>query len=108
MIEQLLKGVIGFDEILNNYNANVTYSKLPIYIKGFVFSYKGIYNIIINKNLSFYKKKKTILHELAHIELNQLNQVDKDLFAFHIQEYEDEADKYLILIKENIERKNKS
>lgn len=41
------------------------------------------------------KKKKTILHELAHIELSQLEQRDKDLFATKIQGYEDEADKYV-------------
>jgi hypothetical protein len=40
-------------------------------------------------------KKKTILHELAHIELNQLNQIDRDMFEFKINKYEDEADLYL-------------
>ena len=39
--------------------------------------------------------KKTLLHELAHIELNQLCQIDKDLFAFHIEQYEDEANRYI-------------
>ena len=45
--------------------------------------------------LSYYKKKKTLLHELAHIELNQLCQSNKDLFAFFIDNYEDEANKYI-------------
>ena len=62
----------------------------------------NIYNIFINKDLSYYKRKKTILHELAHIELSQLKQLNKDMFAFYIEKYEDEADKYIKFIIENI------
>ncbi len=102
MIKDLLNGYISQKELLNYYNANITYKILPEYIDGFVFNYNGIFNIIINKNLSYYKRKKTLLHELAHIELSQFDQVDKDLFAFHISEYEDAADKYIDFIKENI------
>ena len=51
--------------------------------------------IILNKYLSYYKRKRTLLHELAHIELNQLCQSNNDLFAFFIDNYEDEADKYI-------------
>lgn len=58
--------------------------------------------IIIDKNLSYYKKKKTILHELAHIELNQLNQLDNDLFALKVDKYEDEADLYIKMLLENV------
>lgn len=101
-IYNLLKGEITQKELLNYYNACITYEILPYEIDGFVFQYDNIYNIFINKNLSYYKKKKTILHELAHIELNQLNQANKDLFAFHINKYEDEADKYIKFILENI------
>ena len=100
MINQLLKGVIGQNEILNYYNATIINKDLPNEVNGFVFYYRDIYCIIINKNLSYYKRKKTILHELAHIELNQLCQIDKDLFAFHIQEYEDEADRYIKFLLE--------
>lgn len=50
---------------------------------------------MINEKLSHYMRKKTILHEIAHIELNQLNQIDKDLIALKIAKYEDEADKYI-------------
>lgn len=91
----LLRGEITQQELLNYYNATITYEKLPNKIKGCVFVYKGINNIMINKNLSYYFRRKTILHELAHIELNQLNQIDKDLFAFKINKYEDEADRYV-------------
>ena len=95
MISQLLMGVIGQQEILNWYNVNISYIELPSYIHGFVFYYKGIYSVAINNNLSYYKKKKTILHELAHIELNQLCQTNKDMFEFYIDKYEDEANEYI-------------
>lgn len=94
-IRSLLKNEITQEELLNYYNATITYEDLPEGINGFLFSYKNIYNIFINKALSYYMKKKTILHELAHIELNQLNQIDKDMFEFKINKYEDEADIYL-------------
>lgn len=104
MLKLLIQGVLDQQEVLNYYNANVTYTELPNQINGFVFNYKGINNIYINKELTYYKRKKTLLHELAHIKLNQLCQADKDLFAFHIQEYEDEADRYIKEIMEEIKK----
>ncbi len=101
-IIDLLNSNITQQELLNYYNVCVTNIKLPKGINGFVFSYMNIYNIFINENLSYYKKKKTILHELAHIELNQFNQTNDDLFAFHTDEYEDEADRYIKFILNNI------
>ena len=95
MIRQLLEGVIGQDDILNYYNATIFYKNLPTKVRGYVFSHHNINCIIINKNISYYKKKKTLLHELAHIERNQLCQIDKDLFALCIEKYEDEASEYL-------------
>lgn len=100
MIEELLKGIITQKEALIETNANITYISLPKYVYGFVFNYKGINNIIINFNLSCGKQKHTIIHELAHIELNHLEQCDKDLFAFHIKGYEDEANRYIKFISE--------
>ena len=104
MLKLLLSGEMEQSELLRYYNSNIAYVILPEQINGFVFNYKGINNIYINKNLSYYKRKKTLLHELAHIELNQLCQSDKDLFAFHIQEYEDEADKYIKQILDEIKK----
>ena len=104
MIKQLLEGVIGQQDILNYYNATITYIEMPFNIRGCVHYYKGIYDILINKNLSYYKRKKTFLHELAHIELNQLCQVNNDLFAFYIDKYEDEADKYINNLKEKLSK----
>lgn len=101
-IYNLLRGEISQKDLLHYYNACITYEKLPNKINGYVFQYKGIFNIFINKNLSYYKRKKTILHELAHIELCQLNQVNNDLFAFKINNYEDEADNYINFILENL------
>ncbi len=94
-IKDLITGVVSQQELLNYYNVSVIYEELPYGIRGFVFSNDGIYFIILSKYLSYYKKKKTLLHELAHIELNQLCQSNKDLFAFYIDKYEDEADEYI-------------
>lgn len=94
-LKNLIQGEIEQKDLLNYYNVCLNYEPLPKGIKGLVFSYDNINFIFISKNLSYYKKKKTLLHELAHIELNQLCQFDKDLFAFHIEQYEDEADKYI-------------
>lgn len=94
MIDNLIRGVITQKEVLIYYKANVSYKILPKHINGLVFNYKGINNIVINKNLSYYKRKKTLIHELAHLELNHLCQSD-NLFAFHIQDFEDEADRYI-------------
>ena len=94
-ILNLLMGEITQQELLNYYNATVVYERLPLGINGFVFYYDGIYFIMINKALCHHKKKKTILHELAHIELSQLNQINNELFLFKVDAYEDEADKYI-------------
>lgn len=102
MIKELLNESMTQKEVLNYYNANITYKELPKYMYGFVFNYKEIYNIVINKRISSYKKKKTILHELAHIELNQLCQCNKDLFEFYIDKYEDDADRYINIVKESV------
>ena len=102
MIIDMLEGNITQQELLNGYNASITYIKLPSYIDGLVFNYSGINNILINDNMSYYKKRRTILHELAHIELNQLEQADNDLLAFKCANYEDDADNYLQSIKEKI------
>ena len=105
-IKELLNKDITQQELLNYFNATIEYDILPEKINGCVFNYKGIFVILINKALSYYMKRKTILHELAHIELCQLEQVDKDLFALKTQQYEDEADIYIKKIineiKENI------
>ena len=102
-IYNLLKKEITQQELLNYYNATIVYDKLPEYVNGLVFNYENINTIIINQKLSYYMKKKTILHELAHIELCQLNQIDRDLFALKIDKYEDEADKYIKFILDELD-----
>lgn len=98
----LLSGEITQKELLNCYNATITYEYLPNEINGFIFQYKGIYNIMINKNLSYYKRKKTILHELAHIELDHTYEYKQELLAFKVEKIEDEADNYIKLLLEKI------
>lgn len=100
-IIDLLKKNITQQELLNYYNATITYTELPSKIDGFIYQYKGIFNIFVKKSLSYYKKRKTILHELAHIELCHLEQANKDLFAFFVNKYEDEADAYIKFLLES-------
>ena len=105
-IKELLNKDITQTELLNYFNATIQYDYLPDGINGCVFNHRGIFVILINTTLSYYMKRKTILHELAHIELCQLEQKDKDLFALKIKQYEDDADIYIKKIineiKENI------
>ena len=101
MILNLLNGTITQQELLNYYNANISYISLSKGIYGFVFNCKGVYHIIINSNLSYYKKRKTILHELAHIELSHLYQ-DKTILEFNRNSFEDEADRYIKKLLETI------
>lgn len=98
---KLITGEITQQEYLNYHNITISYEKLPSGINGSVFLYGGIYNVFINKYLSYYKKRKTVLHELAHVELNQLGQANKDLFAFKVDKYEDDADRYVKLLLES-------
>lgn len=94
-IKDMLMGFITQQELLNYYNTSISYEDLPEGVDGFVFDYKGINNIIVKKSLSYYKKKKTILHELAHIELCQLDQANKDTLSLCMNKIEDVADVYI-------------
>lgn len=102
----LLSRQITQQDLLNYYNVTIIYDNLPNGINGCVTNYRNINIIFINKNLSYYKKRKTMIHELAHIELNQLNQADKDLFAFKLDKYEDDADQYLKFLWGKINKEN--
>ena len=101
-IINLLRGDITQQDLLNYYNASISYEDLPDNIRGFVFLYRSIYHIIINKKLTYYLRRKTVLHELAHIELSHLGQFDRDLFAFRIDDCEDEADSYIQFLLETM------
>lgn len=94
-LKSLIMGAINEKDLLNYFNANLEFEIMPKHINGFVFSYDTNYFIKLNYSLGNSKKKETLLHELAHIELNQLGQANKDLFAFNVEKYEDEADKYI-------------
>lgn len=102
MIKSLLEGSMSYDEVLKYYNAVVSFEELPERINGFVFKYEDINNIMINKNLSYYKKRKAILHELAHIELDHLYEYKQVILQFKIGRIEDEADLYIKEIKKSL------
>lgn len=101
-IFNLLLGEITQNDLLNYYNATIIYEKLPSKVNGYVFDYDNVNFIVINKYLPYYKKRKTILHELAHIEMCHLNQKDKDLLSFKTDRFEDEAEWYLNFINDTI------
>ena len=92
MLVSLLNNEIDEKEYLREYNATVIYRWLPKKIYGFVFKYRDMCIIIINRSLSEENKKKTLLHEFAHIELGHL---DKELLEFSIENVEDDADRYI-------------
>lgn len=94
-LKNLIIGFINQQDLLNYYNVHLSYEPMPKGIYGCVFNYDNINFVLINKNISYKKRKKTLIHELAHIELNQLCQKNKDLFAFYIDKYEDEANEYI-------------
>ena len=100
-IKNLLLGNIEQEELLNYYNVTLRYTSFPCNsIRGFIDYYDGIYFIYINKNLNYYKKRWTLLHELAHIELSHLCQSNKDLFCLYVGNYEEEVENYLIKLKQ--------
>ena len=88
----LLEGEIDQNEYMYLNNIELRYVSLPSYVYGLIYKHKDIFLIAINKSLSENKKKKTILHELAHFELKHY---DKEVFEFKIEDLEDEADKYV-------------
>ncbi len=103
MLIELLRGELTQEEYLIINNARIIYKKLPKKIYGFVNKYKDIYLIVINWNISKEKKVKTILHEFAHIELHHIDR-NSELYAFSIENAEDEADKYINFLLNNIKQ----
>lgn len=92
MLISLLRGEISQDEYMNYNNVKIVKIDLPKRIYGFIFNYRNINLIIINKYISKAKYDETLLHELAHLELNHMDKVCLD---FKIEGIEDEADKYV-------------
>lgn len=88
----LLRGEMSQDEYINYHNIKIINASLPRRIYGFIFGYRDINFIIINKYISKTKYDETLLHELAHLELSHL---DKMCLDFKIEGIEDEADKYI-------------
>lgn len=101
MLETLLTGEISQTEYFNLYDVTLLYKELPKKIYGFIFRYKGKNIITINSYISETKKKMTILHELAHLELSHLDN-KKKLMEFKIENIEDDADKYIDFILNSI------
>ncbi len=101
MLIELLNGDMNQQEYLMINNVKIIYKKLPKKIYGFIHRYRNINLIVINWNISKGKKQKTILHEFAHLELHHIDKTE-ELFAFSIEDIEDEADRYIKYLLENI------
>mgnify|MGYP000086245542 FL=1 len=97
MLTCLLNNEIDEQQYLIEHNAKIIYKKLPKKVYGFVFKYRNINLVVINWNISKDKKKLTLLHEFAHIELSHLNKCEQ-LLEFSIETAEDEADEYIKFI----------
>lgn len=102
MLIDLLKEEISQDDYIRENNIRVVYKKMPKKIYGFIHKYRDINLIAVNWSISKELKKKTILHELAHFELHHL---EKEFFEFNIVDIEDEADRYVKFLLENINKK---
>ena len=100
MLFSMLKGEISQEDYLNYNNTTIIKKPFPKRVYGVIFDYQNRYFVIINKNISYYKQKKTILHELAHMELCHLDK--KRLLEFKIEGLEDEADRYVRFLLESI------
>ena len=105
MLIDLLNGELEEKEYLIINNVKIIYKKLPKKIYGFIHRYRNINLIIVNWNISKEKKQKTILHELAHLELHHMDK-NRELFAFSIEDVEDEADRYVKYLLDSIENEN--
>lgn len=97
MLTCLLNNEIDEQQYLIEHNSKIIYKKLPKKVYGFVFKYRNINLVVINWNISKDKKKLTLLHEFAHIELSHLNKCEQ-LLEFSIENAEDEADEYIKFI----------
>lgn len=97
MLTCLLNNEIDEQQYLIEHNAKIIYKKLPKKVYGFVFKYRNINLVVINWNISKDKKKLTLLHEFAHIELSHLNKCEQ-LLEFSIENAEDESDEYIKFI----------
>lgn len=97
----LLRGEVSQEDYLNYNNIRIEYLPLPRRVYGRIFDYRDIVIIYINKNISIEKQKKTLIHEFAHYELNHLYK--KKLDEFKIKDLEDEADKYVKYLLDNLD-----
>ncbi len=98
MLIDLINGNIEEQDYLSQNNVKIVIKKLPKKIYGFIHRYKDLNIITINWNISKEKKKMTLLHELAHLELLHL---DNNLLEFKIENIEDEADAYIKFLLES-------
>lgn len=101
MLIDLLRGDITYEEYINMNNIKIYYKRLPKYKRGLIFKYRDINVIYVSCYLSEKSKKETLLHEFAHLELCHIDRLEQYI-AFSVYDAEDEADKYVKFILDNI------
>ena len=92
-IKNLINNETSQEEYLNYNNATVVFKRLPHEIGGLITRKNDINIIIINDNLDDTNKKRALLHELCHLELNHTYKykiVDNNYYI-----YENEVDNYI-------------
>lgn len=95
----LLRGEISQNEYMDYNSIKVIETSLPRRVYGFIFNYRNMNLIIINKSISKEKYDQTLLHEFAHFELNHIYKL---CFDFKIEGIEDEADQYVKFLQDLI------
>lgn len=91
MLFSFLNGDISQEEYLRQNNVTLWFKRMPGYIYGFIFKYQDKILITINDQISEKKKRFTLLHELAHLELKH---TECNFLEFKLKDIEDEADNY--------------
>lgn len=96
-IKSLLNNEITQEDFLRSNNATLLFKKLPNEICGLIVRKNDINIIIINDYLNEIDKKKALLHELGHLELDHTYKYR--ILSNDSTIYEKEADNYVSNLK---------
>lgn len=102
-LKNVILGKVDKQKFIDKYNIRIYFDRLPRKVNGYVFIYRGIYNIHINNKLDSKNKNETLLHEFAHIERNELgyNNLTYGFRCSIVGRY-DKADEYIDKLLESI------
>lgn len=92
-LKDLLNNNISQDDYLSYRNSTLLFKKMPIEINGLIIRKNDINVIIINDYLSNSNKKKVLLHEMAHLELDHTYKYN--ILSNQSDIYENEVSNYI-------------